>query len=85
MINLFGIRLAGSVDRWQQWMSERAGFFFLWRLLLYTLTVYGWLWMRRRLLKREPDRTAHQRLLRMEVAAALSILALEISVFLFAG
>lgn len=81
-INLFGIRLAGSIDRWQAWMDEHAGFFFLWRLMLYTITVYGWLWMRKRLRDREPDKQASQRLTRMEIAAVLAILVLEISLLL---
>lgn len=81
-INLFGIRLAGSIDRWQAWMDEHAGFFFLWRLLLYAITVYGWLWMRKRLRNREPDKQACQRLTRMEIAAVLAILVLEISLLL---
>lgn len=85
IVNLFGIRLAGGIDNWQQWMKAQAGFFFLWRLLLYILTVYGWLWMRKRLLDREPDEAAYRRLIRMEIAAVLAISVLEISLFLSAG
>lgn len=79
IVNAVGIHLAGSIDSWQQWMNTHAGFFFVWRLLLYAITIYGWLWMRRRLLNREPHKATHQRLLRMEIAAVIAILVLEIS------
>lgn len=81
-INLFGIRLAGGIDRWQAWMNKHAGFFLLWRLLLYAIAVYGWFWMRKRLLEREPDKKTYQRLARMEIATVLAILVLEISLSL---
>lgn len=82
VVNLLGIRWAGSIGHWQTWMNEHTGFFFLWRLLLYAITVYGWFWMRKRLRDREPDKTTQQRLIRMEIAAVLVILALEISLSL---
>lgn len=82
LVNLLGIRLVGSIDQWQTWMNEHTGFFFLWRLLLYAITVYGWFWMRKRLRDREPDKTTHQRLIRMEIAAVVVILALEITLSL---
>ena len=64
LVNLLGIRLAGSVEHWQGWMREHAPVFLVWRLLLYTFTVYGWIWMRRRLLVREPGTSTQQRLRR---------------------
>lgn len=84
IVNLFGIRIAGSIDRWQTWMNEHSGFFLAWRLLLYALTAYGWLWMRKRLRYREPDTATDQRLIRMEIAAVIAIMALETSLLLHA-
>ncbi|ATE58723.1 hypothetical protein [Thauera sinica] len=83
--NLVGIRLAGSIEGWQRWMDAQAGHFLAWRLLLYAGTAWGWLWMRRRLLAREPEAGSHHRLLRAELGAVLAIAALEISRFVQAG
>jgi hypothetical protein len=77
--NVAGIALIGSVDGWRQWMVQASGYFLIWRLCLYGVTIYGWLWMRRRLLAREPDAQTQRRLLRTEMAGGMAIAALEIS------
>jgi hypothetical protein len=77
--NVVGIALIGSVDGWQHWMARASGYFLVWRLCLYGVPNYGWLWMRRRLLAREPDAQARRRLLRAEIAGVAAIAALEIS------
>jgi hypothetical protein len=81
-VNLLGIRLTGSIEDWERWMNDHAGYFLAWRLLLYTSTVWGWIWMRRRLLARESDRTARQRFRCLEVAAVAVFVTLEASVLL---
>jgi hypothetical protein len=81
-VNLVGIRLVGDVDGWSRWLDERAGYFLVWRLCLYGVTVYGWLWMRRRLGTRDTSAETHQRLLRAEIGALAAIALLEVSVFL---
>lgn len=80
-----GIRLAGSLDSWQQWLTLHTDHFLIWRLLLYAGTAWGWLWMRRRVLAREPGGKTQSRLLRAEMAAALAVTAVEISQFVQAG
>jgi len=75
--NVVGIHLAGSLEGWQQWLTAHTSHFLAWRLLLYTGTAWGWLWMRRRVLAREPG--ARQRLLRAEIAAVVAVAALETS------
>jgi len=77
--NIAGIWLLGSITDWQHWLSAAAKYFLVWRLCLYAATVYGWLWMRRRLLARESDDDAHKRLNRAEIAAVIAVAALEIS------
>jgi hypothetical protein len=77
LANLAGIHALGGIAGWEQWLRAHAGHFFVWRLFLYAATVTGWVWMRRRLLRREPD--AGPRLRRLEIVAALAIVALEIS------
>ncbi|HAY08379.1 MAG TPA: hypothetical protein DCY18_00330 [Thauera sp.] len=84
-VNVVGIRIAGGIEGWQRWMDAHAGVFLAWRLLLYGVTVWGWLWMRRRLLAREPDRIAGQRLLRVEIAAVVAVVALEASLLMQAA
>lgn len=78
-VNLIGIHLAGSIEGWERWLAAHAGYFLVWRLLLYAGTAWGWLWMRRRLLAREPGADTRRRLLRAEIAALLAIVALEVS------
>ena len=78
-VNVVGIRIAGSIEGWQRWMAAQSGAFLAWRLLLYAATAWGWLWMRRRLRAREPERAAGQRLLRAEVAAIVAVIVLEAS------
>lgn len=77
VVNIAGIQVVGGVEGWQQWLQAHAGHFFAWRLCLYGATAYGWWWMRRRLLRRESSRETHQRLLRTEIAAVISVVALE--------
>ena len=78
-VNLVGIGLAGDVGGWNRWRDDHAGHFLVWRLCLYGATVYGWLWMRRRLRERDPTSESHQRLLRTEIGAVVAIVLLELS------
>jgi len=80
--NVLGIYLLGSIDDWQRWLSAAAEYFLVWRLCLYVATIYGWRWMRRRLLAREAGADARKRLIRAEVAAVIAVAALEISLFM---
>jgi len=77
VVSVAGIHIVGSVDRWESWLRAHATHFFVWRLLLYAATAYGWCWMRGRLRRREPSGQAHQRLLRVEIAAVTTIVLLE--------
>jgi hypothetical protein len=77
LANLAGIRALGGIAGWEAWLRAHAGHFFIWRLVLYAATLYGWCWMRQRLLKREPE--AGPRLRRLEIVAALALVALETS------
>jgi hypothetical protein len=74
--------LLGSIENWARWLAQTSGYFRLWRLGLCAATLYGWLWMRRRLLARTPDRAAGRRLLCAEIAAVLAITTLEGSLLL---
>ncbi len=80
--NLAGIGMVGDVHTWEQWMRKHSVWFLIWRLTLYAGTVAGWIWMRKRLLAREPDRATGQRLLRLEIAAVAAFLVLEASLLL---
>lgn len=75
--NVLGIYLIGSLAGWERWMVSATGYFLAWRLCLYGTTAYSWLWMRRRLLAREPGTAARHRLIRAEIAAVLAIVVLE--------
>jgi hypothetical protein len=80
--NVAGIYLVGSVARWEQWLTAASDYFLVWRLCLYGATAYGWIWMRHRLLAREANALARRRLVRSEIAGALAIVALEISLLM---
>ncbi|RUS67404.1 hypothetical protein CUZ56_01349 [Saezia sanguinis] len=75
--NVLGVHLFGGVQNWQSWLNNNTGIFLLWRILLYTLTACGWLWMHCRLLQREPEQV--KRLLRVEICAVAAIVLLEIT------
>lgn len=80
LVNVIGIRVVGNVNGWAHWVRAHRGDFLAWRLCLYGATAWGWWWMRERVRRREPR--AHTRLLRVEIAAVLVILALEGVAFL---
>ena len=84
-VNLIGIRMAGNAEAWDLWMKQRSVWFLGWRLLLYAATVAGWIWMRHRLVAREPGRATHLRLLRVEISAVVAFIALEASLLLRSG
>lgn len=75
MVNVIGIRRLGTVNAWAHWLRAHRAEFLLWRLCLYGATGWGWWWMRARIRQREPG--AHRRLLRVEIAALLTVLTLE--------
>ncbi|URW83107.1 hypothetical protein NBV64_01730 [Alcaligenes sp. DN25] len=83
--NVVGIYLVGSVAGWEQWLAAAAGYFLVWRLCLYGATVYGWIWMRRRLLAREDNAQARRRLVRSEIAGVVAIVVLEASLLMQAA
>src|SRR5690606_27793547 len=78
-VNVVGIGLVGDVEGWMQWLDARAGYFVVWRLCLYSATIYGWLWMRRRLCARHPSVEARQRLRYAEIGALAAVALLEAS------
>jgi len=84
-VNVAGVHVVGSIDGWERWLHTHAAHLFVWRLLLYTATAYGWWRMRQRLRQREPGTETHQRLLRVEIAAVATIMLLEGSQLLRSG
>jgi hypothetical protein len=76
-VNIAGIRIIGGIDGWEHWLRAHADHFLVWRLFLYAATAYGWWWMRGRLRQREPGTEIHQRLLRVEIAAVVTLALLE--------
>lgn len=81
-LNIVGVRTLGGVHAWAQWLEQHRAVLLVWRLSVYTLTIVGWCWMRRRILHREPIVATRRRLFRAELAAVVSVLALELSTFL---
>ncbi|GLU39212.1 hypothetical protein [Pseudomonas sp. NBRC 100443] len=79
VINAIGLRLAGSALTWQAWLTTHSSDFLAWRILLYATTARGWLWMRKRVLAREPDPATRLQLLCAEFAAVAALAVLEVS------
>lgn len=77
LVNLYGIHMLGGIKQWEQWRADTYWYFFVWRLVVYAVTIRGWIWMRRRVLQREPD--AGTRLLRAELLTGATFLLLEIT------
>lgn len=77
LINVLAMRLLGDVQAWSGWLLDHALGLLLWRLALYALLLFGWRWMRARLLRREPD--AATRLRRAECAGGAALVMLEVS------
>jgi hypothetical protein len=85
LVNVIGIRLAGDIASWDRWLKDHASVFFVWRLCLYAGTIYGWLWMRKRVLRREETPEGRKRFKRVEICAAASIVLLEVTNLLGQG
>lgn len=81
-INVIGIRIVGDVASWNLWLREHAAWFAAWRLCVYGATVYGWWQLREGLRRREPGPEITRRLRRMEIAAMMTVLAVEGAVYL---
>lgn len=77
LINLIGIRIAGDIEHWNIWLKDHAAIFLIWRVILYSVISYGWFWMRKRVIQREP--MAKTRIIRAEIFAIGALLLLEIS------
>ena len=84
-VNVVGISIVGGIDGWEHWLRAHMAHFFVWRIAVYAATVYGWWRMRVRLRQREPGPETHQRLLRIEIAATVTVVLLEASQLLRAG
>ncbi len=82
LINAWGIVTFGGVDRWVSWFQSHRLYFLLWRLLLYSITAYAWLPLRRRIVNAEADSATAVRLLRAEVAAMVAVVLIEALTFL---
>lgn len=83
-VNIVGIRVVGGIDGWEHWLRAHTAHFFVWRLVVYAATAYGW-WRMRVRLRREPGPETHQRLLRTEIAAVVTVVLLEASQLLRSG
>ncbi|SPZ02581.1 Uncharacterised protein [Pseudomonas luteola] len=76
--DLAGIKHLGSVQAWSAWRNEAYWYFFAWRLCLYAGLAYGWWWMRKRVLKREPTMQARARLRNGGLGGVVTLVVFEL-------
>lgn len=81
---MVGVRIAGDIEQWENWLIRYALVFLLWRMVLYAGLIYGWVWMRKRVIAREAGNGSDQtqikrRLLVCEVCAIVVMLMMEVS------
>lgn len=81
-VNHLGIRVAGDVIAWRQWIHDHAMHFFLWRLFLYAATACGWVWMRRRKLQRLPSPEIKRQIQRTEFCIVAFLVVFEVQKWL---
>lgn len=78
LISLIGIELAGGIVQWEQWLKGNAGYFRLWRMLLYTALAYGWYCLHRRLLAQNISQQKRRQLMRTAIGLVVAVLLLEL-------
>lgn len=86
-VNVAGIGIVGDIQGWSQWLNAHARIFLIWRIVLYLALGYGWWRIRRRIgghiggriAGAEGSARTRARLIRVEVAAVVALLMLEIS------
>lgn len=78
LISLIGIELAGGIAQWEQWLKGNAGYFRLWRMLLYAALAYAWYSMHRRLLAQDIDQQQRRQITRTAIALVVAALLLEL-------
>jgi Na+/melibiose symporter-like transporter len=74
----WGVSMLGSVDAWERMLDQAAPLLFVWRCLVYAAMVWCWLWLKRRVLERDPSADARKRLLRVEIAVGLTVVVFEL-------
>lgn len=71
-------RLVGGVNGWQSWRTDHYWHLMAWRMTLYVVLVAGWVTMKARFRKQEPEH-GNKRLHRVEILALLLVLLIELS------
>lgn len=79
VVNVAGISLVGDIQGWSQWLNAHARIFLIWRMVLYLALGLGWWRMRGRIIGADGCTRGRARLIRVEVAAVVALLMLEIS------
>lgn len=79
-----GVQVTGDIEQWESWLTKYAPVFLLWRLALYAGLIYGWLWMRKRVIAREQGQVK-RRLLVSEFCALAVLIVMEVTNWLAHG
>ncbi|MGE6193713.1 hypothetical protein ACQKCL_22100 [Stutzerimonas stutzeri] len=74
----WGVSMVGSIEAWQRMLEQASPVLFVWRCLVYAAMVWCWLWLRRRVIERDPSEDAQKRLRRVEVGVGLTIVLFEL-------
>lgn len=78
-VNVIGIGIVGDLQGWSRWLDAHARLFLIWRIFLYLALGVSWWGIRRRIMASVGSAREGARLIRVEVAAVVTLLVLEIS------
>ncbi|TCL02174.1 hypothetical protein [Sodalis ligni] len=76
-IHFSGDRIVDYIADGERWLWAYSGYFFVWRLFLYTATTTGWRWLRTRLRQQDPSKELSQRIRRIEIFTVIAVILLE--------
>lgn len=77
-LNAALLRMFDNIQQWQEWRTDHYWLLLAWRLMLYTLLAVAWFKLKARLTESERLKSRN-RLLKIEILAALLALLIELS------
>jgi hypothetical protein len=74
----WGVSMVGGISAWKHMLEQAAPLLLIWRCLVYAAMVWCWLWLKRRVIERDPSTDSRKRMLRVEIAVGLTVVLFEL-------